>query len=65
MENLLFLILFTVCLIGKADEIYLKTKDFFGPKGNIVPGELGMKLVSQNYDLMPYLTVAEKHGKFI
>ena len=24
-----------------------------------------MKLVSQNYDLMPYLTVAENIGKFI
>ena len=37
----------------------------FQMKGNIVPGELGMKLVSQNYDLMPYLTVAENIGKFI
>jgi ABC-type nitrate/sulfonate/bicarbonate transport system ATPase subunit len=34
-------------------------------KGNIVPGEKGLKLVSQHYDLMPYLTVAENVGKFI
>lgn len=36
-----------------------------GPKGNLVPGEPDMKLVAQNYDLMPYSTVAENVGKFI
>lgn len=36
-----------------------------GPKGNIVPGEGSMKLVAQNYDLMPYATVGENVGKFI
>jgi iron(III) transport system ATP-binding protein len=36
-----------------------------GPKGNIVPGEDQIKLVSQDYDLMPYSTVAENVGKFI
>lgn len=46
-------------------EIYLDEERLFGPKGNIVPGEIGMKLVSQNYDLMPYSTVAENVGKFI
>ena len=49
----------------QSGEIYLEEERLFGPKGNIVPGELGMKLVSQNYDLMPYLTVAENIGKFI
>ena len=49
----------------QSGEIYLEDERLFGPKGNIVPGELGMKLVSQNYDLMPYLTVAENIGKFI
>ena len=48
----------------QSGEIYLEDERLFGPKGNIVPGELGMKLVSQNYDLMPYLTVAENIGKF-
>lgn len=37
----------------------------FGPKGNLVPGEAKMKFVAQNFDLMPYATVAENVGKFI
>lgn len=36
-----------------------------GPKGNLVPGETDMKFVAQNFDLMPYATVAENVGKFI
>ena len=36
-----------------------------GPKGNLVPGEACMKFVAQNFDLMPYATVAENVGKFI
>ena len=43
----------------------MEDERIFGPKGNIVPGEKGMKLVSQHYDLMPYLTVKENVGKFI
>ena len=49
----------------QSGEIYLDEERLFGPKGNIVPGEIGMKLVSQNYDLMPYLSVSENVGKFI
>ena len=40
-------------------------KPVYGPKKNIVPGESEMKLVAQNYDLMPYATVADNVGKFI
>lgn len=49
----------------QSGEIYLEDEKLYGPKGNIVPGEKGLKLVSQHYDLMPYLTVAENVGKFI
>lgn len=42
------------------DNIILK-----GPKGNLVPGEATMKLVAQNYDLMPYATVYDNIGKYI
>lgn len=49
----------------QSGEIHLEDERIFGPKGNIVPGEKGMKLVSQHYDLMPYLTVKENVGKFI
>lgn len=49
----------------QSGEIFLEDEKLYGPKGNIVPGEKGLKLVSQHYDLMPYLTVAENVGKFI
>lgn len=49
----------------QSGEIFLENEKLYGPKGNIVPGELGLKLVSQHYDLMPYLTVRENVGKFI
>lgn len=49
----------------QSGEIFLENEKLYGPKGNIVPGELGLKLVSQHYDLMPYLTVKENVGKFI
>lgn len=46
-------------------EILYKNVAIGGPKKNLVPGEEDMKLVAQNYDLMPYATVAENVGKFI
>lgn len=46
-------------------EIILDEQPLFGPKKNIVPGEADIKLVAQNYDLMPYATVAENVGKFL
>ncbi|QIG89105.1 ABC transporter ATP-binding protein [Chryseobacterium sp. POL2] len=36
-----------------------------GPKANLVPGEADMKLVAQQYDLMPYANVFDNVGKFI
>ncbi|NML71004.1 ABC transporter ATP-binding protein [Chryseobacterium sp. RP-3-3] len=49
----------------ESGEIVFNGKKLLGPKGNIVPGEAEMKLVAQNFDLMPYATVAENVGKFI
>ncbi|KEY18932.1 sulfate/molybdate ABC transporter ATP-binding protein [Kaistella antarctica] len=46
-------------------EIIFDGKPILGPKQNLVPGEENMKLVAQNYDLMPYSTVADNVGKFI
>lgn len=46
-------------------KIIFDNKEVFGPKKNIVPGESEMKFVAQNYDLMPYATVADNVGKFI
>ena len=49
----------------QSGDIIFDGAPIFGPKKNIVPGELNMKLVAQHYDLMPYATVAENVGKFI
>ena len=40
-------------------EIIFDGRKLLGPKGNLVPGEPQMKHVAQNFDLMPYATVAE------
>ncbi|AWG25433.1 ABC transporter ATP-binding protein [Flavobacterium kingsejongi] len=36
-----------------------------GPKYNLVPGAPFMKYLAQDFDLMPYITVAENVGKFL
>lgn len=46
-------------------EIIFDGKKTYGPKANLVPGEPEMKYVAQNFDLMPYATVAENVGKFL
>lgn len=48
-----------------AGEIIFANRKLMGPKGNLVPGEPDMKFVAQNFDLMPYATVADNVGKFI
>jgi iron(III) transport system ATP-binding protein len=49
----------------QSGDIVFDGKKLSGPKGNLVPGEADMKYVAQNFDLMPYATVAENVGKFI
>ena len=49
----------------QSGDIIFDGEKLFGPKGNLVPGEPKMKFVAQNFDLMPYATVAENVGKFI
>jgi ABC-type sulfate/molybdate transport systems ATPase subunit len=49
----------------ESGEIIFDGTQLLGPKGNLVPGESAMKFVAQNFDLMPYATVAENVGKFI
>lgn len=46
-------------------DIIFDGRQLLGPKGNLVPGEPDMKFVAQNFDLMPYATVAENVGKFL
>lgn len=49
----------------ESGDILFNGTKLLGPKGNLVPGEAEMKFVAQNFDLMPYATVAENVGKFI
>jgi iron(III) transport system ATP-binding protein len=49
----------------QSGDIVFEGEKLMGPKGNLVPGEAKMKFVAQNFDLMPYATVAENVGKFI
>lgn len=40
-------------------------KKILGPKFNLVPGAPFVKYLAQDFDLMPYTTVAENVGKFL
>ncbi len=46
-------------------EIRYNGKIISGPKSNLIAGESYIKYMSQDFDLMPYITVAENVGKFI
>ncbi|RMA66060.1 ABC transporter ATP-binding protein [Ulvibacter antarcticus] len=40
-------------------KIFWKKKQLRGPKHNLIPGEAFVKLVAQEYDLMPFISVSE------
>lgn len=46
-------------------EIFWNSNPIFGPKYNLVPGIDQMKFLAQDFDLMPFITVAENVGKFL
>ncbi|MFV8440650.1 ABC transporter ATP-binding protein [Flavobacterium sp. LB2P44] len=46
-------------------EIIYNKKPILGPKYNLIPGEEYIKYLAQDFDLMPYVTVAENVGKFL
>lgn len=48
-----------------AGEITYKGSAVTGPKYNLVPGMPYMKYLAQDFDLMPYTTVAENVGSFL
>lgn len=45
--------------------IFWNDLEVLGPKFNLVPGMPFMKYLAQDFDLMPYTTVAENVGKFL
>lgn len=46
-------------------KIFWNSKPVLGPKYNLVPGMDQMKFLAQDFDLMPFTTVAENVGKFL
>lgn len=46
-------------------EIFWNKTKILGPKYNLVPGMSFMKYLSQDFDLMPFITVSENIGKFL
>lgn len=45
--------------------IFWNNEQVTGPKFNLVPGMTSMKYLAQDFDLMPYITVAENIGKYL
>jgi ABC-type Fe3+/spermidine/putrescine transport system ATPase subunit len=45
--------------------IFWEETEVLGPKFNLVPGMPFIKYLAQDFDLMPYITVAENVGKFL
>ena len=46
-------------------QIFWDEKEIKGPKFNLIPGMPFMKYLAQDFDLMPYITVAENIGKYL
>ena len=46
-------------------EIFWNEAAILGPKYNLIPGMDFMKYLAQDFDLMPFITVAENVGKFL
>ncbi|WP_369409893.1 ABC transporter ATP-binding protein [Wocania arenilitoris] len=46
-------------------QIFWKDKEILGPKHNLIVGPEYMKYVAQEFDLIPFITVAENIGEFL
>ena len=46
-------------------EVFWKDEEILGPKYNLIIGYDFMKYVSQEFDLMPYISVEENIGKYL
>lgn len=46
-------------------QIFWNGSEVLGPKFNLIPGVDSMKYLAQDFDLMPFITVAENVGKYL
>ncbi|WP_130734391.1 ABC transporter ATP-binding protein [Flavobacterium sp. J27] len=49
----------------ESGSVFWNEEQVLGPKFNLVPGMPKMKYLAQDFDLMPYVSVAENVGKFL
>ena len=49
----------------KQGEIFWEDEQILGPAYNLVPGAPFMKYLSQDFDLMPFISVAENIGQYL
>lgn len=52
-------------LDADSGELFWNKKQILGPKFHLVPGMDYMKYLAQDFDLMPYVSVAENVGRFL
>lgn len=46
-------------------QVFWEDTEILGPKYNLIPGMDFMKYLAQDFDLMPFITVAENVGKYL
>lgn len=46
-------------------KLFWNDAEILGPKFNLIPGVDAMKYLAQDFDLMPFITVAENVGKYL
>lgn len=49
----------------KEGQIFWNNQQVLGPKYHLIPGMPYMKFLAQDFDLMPFITVAENVGKYL
>lgn len=52
-------------LDASSGQVFWKDNEILGPKYHLIPGMHYMKYLAQDFDLMPFITVAENVGKFL
>lgn len=63
-KSTLLKLIYGLCDLDEGEILWNK-KAVFGPKQLLIPGMEFMKYLAQDFDLMPFTTVAENVGKFL
>ncbi len=63
-KSTLLKLIYGLCDLNEG-QIFFNEKEVYGPKLNLIPGHDHMKYLAQDFDLMPYISVAENIGKYL